>query len=59
MYYPTPLHLQPCFGYLGYRPGQFPEAERAAAEVLSLPVYPELSAAQQEQVVDAVRGFYR
>jgi dTDP-4-amino-4,6-dideoxygalactose transaminase len=58
IYYPLPLHLQPCFAYLGYRRGQFPESERAADEVLSLPVYPELSRAQQDEVIGAVRTFY-
>jgi dTDP-4-amino-4,6-dideoxygalactose transaminase len=58
VYYPMPLHLQPCFAYLGYSEGQFPESERAAQEVLSLPVFPELTAAQRDTVVDAVRGFY-
>lgn len=59
IYYPVPLHLQPCFDYLGYRKGAFPESERAADEVLSLPVYPELTRAQQDEVIDAVHDFYR
>jgi dTDP-4-amino-4,6-dideoxygalactose transaminase len=59
IYYPVPLHLQPCFDYLGYKKGAFPESERAAEEVISLPVYPELARAQQDEVVDAVRDFYR
>jgi dTDP-4-amino-4,6-dideoxygalactose transaminase len=59
IYYPVPLHLQPCFDYLGYKKGAFPESEKAAAEVISLPVYPELTRAQQDEVVDAVRDFYR
>jgi len=58
IYYPLPLHLQPCFAYLGYRPGQLPESERASHEVLSLPVYPELTRAQQDEVIGAVREFY-
>ena len=58
IYYPLPLHLQPCFAYLGYREGQCPESERAAQEVLSLPVFPELTTAQRDAVVDAVRSFY-
>ena len=58
VYYPGPLHRQPCFSHLGYRNGQFPEAERAAREVLSLPIYPELSDAACEAVIDAIRAFY-
>ena len=59
IYYPVPLHLQSCFEYLGYKKGAFPESEKAAEEVISLPVYPELTRAQQDEVVDAVRDFYR
>lgn len=58
VYYPGPLHLQPCFSSLGYRAGQFPQSERAAREVLSLPIYPELSDAQCSAVIDAIRSFY-
>jgi dTDP-4-amino-4,6-dideoxygalactose transaminase len=58
IYYPLPLHLQPCFAYLGFTAGQFPESERASKEVVSLPVFPELTDAQRGAVVDAVRSFY-
>ena len=58
VYYPLPLHRQPCFAYLGYKEGACPESERAAREVLSLPVYPELTRAQLDEVVAAVRGFF-
>ena len=58
IYYPLPLHLQPCFEYLGYREGQCPEAERAAREVISIPVYPELTRSQLEEVAGAIRSFY-
>jgi len=58
VYYPTPLHLQPCFAELGYKAGDLPHAERACAEVLALPVHPDLSAAQQEHVAAAVAEFY-
>jgi dTDP-4-amino-4,6-dideoxygalactose transaminase len=58
IYYPLALHLQPCFAYLGYREGQCPESERATREVISLPVFPELTNAQRDEVVAAVRTFY-
>ena len=58
VYYPLPLHLQPCFAHLGYRKGSLPESEAAAEQVLSLPVYPELTEAQQERVVRTLTGFY-
>jgi dTDP-4-amino-4,6-dideoxygalactose transaminase len=58
VYYPLPLHLQPCFAYLGYKEGAFPESERAAKEVISLPVFPELTRPQQDEVVGAVQDFY-
>lgn len=55
IHYPIPVHLQPAFADLGYALGDFPESERAAAEVLSLPMYPELSRTHLEQVAAAVR----
>jgi dTDP-4-amino-4,6-dideoxygalactose transaminase len=58
IYYPIPLHLQQCFAYLGYKQGAFPESERASKEVLSLPVYPELSQSQQDETIEAVRSFF-
>ena len=58
IYYPVPLHLQQCFEPLGYQVGSLPETERAAGEVLSLPIYPELTEAQQATVVDQIRRYY-
>jgi dTDP-4-amino-4,6-dideoxygalactose transaminase len=58
IYYPLPLHLQPCFAHLGYAEGSLPASETAAAQVLSLPVFPELTEAQQQAVIHGVLGFY-
>ena len=59
MHYPVPVHLQKCYAAFGHRPGDFPVAERAARECLSLPVYPELTDAQVEYVAAAIREFKR
>ena len=59
IYYPVPLHAQRCFVYLGHDPADFPESQRAAAEVLALPIYPELTAEQREYVVGCIAGFVR
>jgi len=58
VYYPKALHMQPCFEHLGYKEGQLPESDRACDEVLSLPVYPELSTDQQQVVIDTIREFH-
>ncbi len=57
VYYPLPLHLQECFAFLGLKPGDLPESERAANETLALPVYPELTDEQALYVVDTIRGW--
>lgn len=58
VYYPVPMHLQKCFASLGYGAGDFPESERAAGEVLSLPVFPEMTESQQNEVAAVLRKFF-
>jgi dTDP-4-amino-4,6-dideoxygalactose transaminase len=59
IYYPTPLHLQPCFTYLDHAAGDFPVSEAASREVLALPIYGELAESQQARVVEAIRLFFQ
>lgn len=58
VYYPVPLHLQACFTHLGYTKGSFPHTEQATAEVLSLPIYAELSKTQISEVISSIREFF-
>lgn len=58
VYYPSPLHVEPAFSYLGYSAGDFPNAEAACREALSLPIYPELTFSQQRAVIAAISHFY-
>ena len=58
VYYPLPLHLQPAFKFLGYKKGDFPESKKAAHEVLSLPIYPEIEKEQQEIITKKIKEFY-
>ena len=57
IYYPVPAHLQECFAYLGHKEGSFPQSEKAAKEIMALPVYPELTDEMQDAVVAAILGF--
>ena len=59
IYYTEPLHLQPCFQYLDYKKGDFPECELACSEVLSLPIFPGLKVEEQSYVVGKIEEFYR
>ena len=57
IYYPVPLHLQECYSELGYKQGDFPASEEASKQVLALPIYPELTEEQQEQIVGVIADF--
>ena len=58
IHYPMPLHLQPAFKYLGYKEGDFPEAEKAAREVLSLPIHQDLTDNEVNYVIECIRNFF-
>ena len=58
-YYPIPLHLQECYKYLAYKPGDMPESENAAKEVFSIPIFPEMTPEEKAYVADTVSGFFR
>jgi dTDP-4-amino-4,6-dideoxygalactose transaminase len=58
VYYPVPLHLQRCFGYLGYKGGDFPVSEQLSREALALPIYPQLTSDDVDYVASSIRAFY-
>jgi dTDP-4-amino-4,6-dideoxygalactose transaminase len=58
VYYPVPLHQQECFRELGYATGSLPETETASAEILHLPIYPELTESEQDTVIEGIKRFY-
>jgi len=57
IHYPIPLHLQPAYASLGFKKGQFPVSEQLASEIISIPIYPELTTEQRQSVVDHVKKF--
>lgn len=59
VYYPLPMHFQPCFEYLGYKEGDFPESERASREVLSLPIYPQIISRDQVSIAKKIQSFLK
>ena len=59
VYYPTPLHTQPCFANLGYKADDLPESQRAADQVVSLPVYPGMTESQIDEVADVIGSFLK
>lgn len=58
IYYPLPLHMQECFAELGYKEGDFPMSEKAAKQVVSIPIYSELTAEQQDYVIATIRAYF-
>ncbi len=58
IHYPIPLHLQPAYNYLGHRKGDFPITEKASQEIISLPIFAELSDEQIEEIVEIVKNYY-